>query len=85
MMARLKIAQRQGLWTAPFLTPWYAPLGPYTAATAAAYAPYPPPGLAGGLPTSSFAKDAAAMAAAAASQRPMPTPGSLHRAGLSSH
>ncbi|XP_038058336.1 homeobox protein MSX-1-like [Patiria miniata] len=74
MMARLKIAQRQGLWTAPFLTPWYSPLGPYTAATAAAYAPYPPPGLTGGLPPPSFGKDAAAAAAAAAastvSQRP---------------
>ncbi|XP_022090705.1 homeobox protein engrailed-2-like [Acanthaster planci] len=56
MMARLKIAQRQGLWTAPFLTPWYSPLGPYSAATAAAYAPYPPPGLAGGLPRRASAK-----------------------------
>ncbi|XP_072019771.1 uncharacterized protein [Amphiura filiformis] len=33
MMARLKIAQRQGLWASPFLPPWYAtPLGPYPGA-----------------------------------------------------
>ncbi|XP_033625037.1 homeobox protein MSX-2-like [Asterias rubens] len=85
MMARLKIAQRQGLWTAPFLTPWYSPLGPYTAATAAAYAPYPPPGLPGGLPPSSFTKEVTSVGAssAMASQRPLLTPGTLHRSGLS--
>lgn len=51
MMARLKIAQRQGLWASPFLPPWYAtPIAPYPAA-AAAYGSYmptaagpPPPG-----------------------------------------
>ncbi len=48
MMARLKIAQRQGLWASPFLPPWYAtPLGPYPAAAyPGSYiaAAAPPPG-----------------------------------------